>query len=331
MEQHPLNRIPKIELHCHIDGSVRPSTLLELSTTDQEIILPTNNLEELTKLMEVPDKCKTLEEYLTRFELPGRGMQSRDNISRITYELMESARDDGIKYIEMRFAPSLHRLRGLGLSEIISAACEGLHKGEEELGMRGNIILCLLHFMSIPEGKEVIMAGLPYLGKGVVGVDMAAGEAPKLHVESFQLAYELGYGVTVHAGEAGVGENVGLSIDLLHATRIGHGVKARDHPYSLQLLQNTGVMIEVCPTSNLHTNTFPDYASHPVKWYMENGVNVNISTDNRTVSRTNLVKEYQVLGVGMGEFKKIYEDSLNASFASEEVKTELKKYLDEFV
>ena len=339
MEELDVGKLPKIELHCHLDGSIRPSTIVEMASKDAEITLPTTDLDELIKEhLRVPEKCESLGEYLTRFELPGKILQTKEGLSRAVYELMEDAESENIKYIEIRFAPNFHVFRGLTLAEIVEGAIEGLDRGEQELGgIRGGLLLCSMRHLGSTEGKEIAEVGAKYLGKGVVGMDLAGGETPfppELHRETFDLARELGHRITIHAGETGIGENVLKSVELLHAERIGHGIFCKGHPPSLQYCKDNDILLEVCPTSNLHTKAFPDYASHPIKYLYQQGIKLNLSTDNRTVSGINLTHEYQMMvdncGFTKEHFKKMYIDSVNASFATQDLKDNLLKFLPQF-
>ncbi len=328
-----INKMPKIELHCHLDGSVRPETLFELSKKEG-LNLGVESIEEFRKLVEVPDDCKSLDEYLEKFDIANKVMQTKENLTRITYELMEDVAQDNVKYIEIRFAPLLHINKGLTFEEIVESVICGIKRAEEEFDIYGNLILSCMRTMPVEACFEVVEKGAKYLGKGVVAIDLCSSERanfPEVFQEPINLAEKLGYRITIHAGETGIGENVLKSIDLLHAERIGHGVYSKDCPEAYKLLKEKNITLEVCPTSNVHTKAVASYEEHPMKAYFEDGIKVTMNTDNMTVSNTDLNKEYQILEdkniFTEEDYKQMYSYSIEASFASEDIKNKLRAYI----
>lgn len=218
--------MPKIELHCHLDGSVRLTTLLELGK-NEGYIAPDVSLETLRLIAEVPENCDSLVTYLKRFELPLNLMQTTASIERITRELVEDVASEGVKYIEVRFAPHLHIKKGLSLEHVIEAALKGAKSAEKSTGTRANLILCCMRHLSPETSIELVEAGRPYLQLGVVALDLAGDEQnypPENHRVAFERATAYGFHRTVHAGETGIVSNIRTSIDSLHAERIGHGI-----------------------------------------------------------------------------------------------------------
>ncbi|WBW97862.1 adenosine deaminase [Oceanirhabdus sp. W0125-5] len=328
-----IKRLPKIELHCHLDGSVRPETLFELSKKEG-LDLGVETVEEFRKLVEAPQDCKSLDEYLEKFDIANKVMQTKENITRITYELMEDVAADNVKYIEIRFAPLLHINKGLTFEEIVESVISGIKRGEEEFGIHGNLILSCMRTMPVEACFEVVEKGAKYLGKGVVAVDLCSSERagfPEVFKAPINLAKKLGYRITIHAGETGIGENVLKSIELLDAERIGHGVYSKDCPEAYKLLKEKNVVLEVCPTSNVQTKAVVSYEEHPMKEYFEDGIKVTINTDNMTVSNTDLNKEYEILEdmniFNEDDYKQMYMYGVEASFATEEVKEKLRSYI----
>lgn len=323
--------LPKIELHCHLDGSVRPSTLVELSAESGL------SAEETLNLIHVPEGCQSLIQYLSCFKLPLMQMQTKENLTRIAREVVEDAAKDNVKYIEVRFAPFFHMERGLSFEEIVDSVLEGLKQGENETHTYANLILCCMRHMPLSTSLEVVNRGAAFLGKGVVAVDLAGDEQnypPELHKEAFDLAKELGFKITVHAGETGSYENVATAITLLHADRIGHGLAIDKDMASIETTVNHHVTLEMCPTSNLQTKAIDSYSDYPFMRLLNQNVLVTLNTDNRTVSNVTLSHEIEKLAPFIDplkeNYKKAYLNALEACFASEEIKTHLKTYLNDF-
>ncbi|WP_099191631.1 adenosine deaminase [Tepidibacter mesophilus] len=329
-----LNKTPKIELHCHLDGSVRPSTILDIANKDN-IDIPTYDINEIKKYITAPKECRSLDEYLATFDISNKVMQTKENIKRITYELLEDVSKYNVKYIEMRFAPLFHMANGLKFDEIVQSVLDGINECENKFNVRANVILCCMRHMSADDAIFVIEEGKKFLGKGVVAVDLAGSENlyfPEKFKEAFDLAKSYGYNITIHAGETGIGENVFKSIEMLHAQRIGHGVFAKDCAKSYQMLKDMGVTLEMCPTSNVQTKAVNAYEEHPIKDFLDDDIRISINTDNMTVSDIDLDREFEILSriknLTEEDFKRIYLYSVDASFASDEVKEKLRKYVE---
>ena len=221
--------LPKIELHCHLDGSVRVSTIIDIAKKEN-IEIPSFKEEIVKKFIEVPKDCTSLNEYLKKFELPNKIMQSSYSLERIAFELLEDAASENIKYIEIRFAPQLHTKGGLSFDQVIKSVLKGVKKAEEIYDIRGNLILGCMRNMSIKSGLEVVKEGNKFLNNGVVAIDLCGPEYEGFayeYKEITDLAKELGYEITIHAGEAASAQNVIDAINILGATRIGHGKNKR--------------------------------------------------------------------------------------------------------
>ncbi|MDX5622049.1 adenosine deaminase, partial [Clostridioides difficile] len=249
--------LPKIDLHCHLDGSVRVETMLDIAIKEK-IDLPSNNMDEIKKLAKVSFNCTSLDEYLEKFDLPLKVMQSKENLKRITFELLEDASRENVKYIEIRFAPLLHTQKGMSVKNIIEGIIEGIREAESIYDIKGNLILGCMRTMTSKEALLVIEEGKSFVNKGVVAVDLCGPEKEgfcKEYKDVFKLAREYGYKVTIHAGEAASGENVLDAINILKADRIGHGVKIKDHEKAYNLVKDKKILLELCPTSNVQTKT----------------------------------------------------------------------------
>ncbi len=326
-------KLPKIELHCHLDGSVRPSTIIELANM-KNIDIPSKNIDEIKNMMVAPKDCKSLDEYLKRFELPGLIMQDEDSLERIAFELMEDASRENIVYIEIRFAPLLHINKGLTTKQVIESVLKGIKKAESIYDIKGNLILSCMRTMSVESSYNVIEAGKEYLNNGVVAIDLCSSEN-KQFCEKFEepiaLARSYGYRVTIHAGETGIGENVYDAITLLKAERIGHGVFIKDCEKAYNLVKKNNVTLEMCPTSNLQTKAIKNIENYPLNYFHKDGIKVSLNTDNRTVSDIDLTNEYNIIfnnfEMSEHDYKTIYLNSVEASFADENTKDKLRNYI----
>ncbi|MDT9025613.1 adenosine deaminase [Rossellomorea yichunensis] len=325
--------MPKIELHCHLDGSVRPETIIDIAKRDG-IHIPSFDIEEMKEELIAPLDCESLDEYLEKFSIPNAVMQSKENLKRITFELYEDAAKENVKYMEVRFAPLLHTQKGLSVKEIIGSVIEGMKEAEEQFDIKGNIILSCMRMMSAERAFEVVEHGKKFLGKGVVAIDLCASEEEGFcgkFIEPIALAREYGYRVTIHAGETGIGRNVLEAVEWLGAERIGHGVYITDCPEAYQIVKEKQIVLEICPTSNVQTKAVNQFRDHPLYDFHRDGIKITINTDNRTVSDTTMTKECELVwgefSMSDEDYREIYMNSVEACFASDEVKEGLKKYL----
>ncbi len=325
--------LPKIELHCHLDGSVRPSTIIDLAIKNN-IDIPSNDINEIKEIMVAPKDCKSLDEYLKKFDLPILIMQDKDSLERIAFELMEDAACENVAYIEIRFAPLLHINKGLTLKEVIESVIKGIKKAEAKYDINGNLILSCMRTMNVENSYDVIEAGKEFLNKGVVAIDLCSSEKEgfsKLFENPIALAREYGYRVTIHAGETGIGKNVLEAIEILKAERIGHGIFIKDCKESYDKVKDNNITLEMCPTSNLQTKAINNINNYPLIDFYKDNIKVSLNTDNRTVSDTNLSNEYNIIINGFNmdknDYKRIYLNSVEASFASKEIKNKLRTYL----
>jgi len=327
-----MKNLPKIELHCHLDGSLRPKTVLELAK-GANVALPSEDVEVLKSNLQAPEDCPSLSEYLKRFDLPVAVMQTEENLKRVAFELMEDCAKENVKYIEIRFAPLFHQQQGLTIEQIIESVLAGMNKAASLYDIKGNLILSFLKFMPTETIIPVLEVAKKYLKQGVVAVDLAGNEdegfAHKF-IEPMAHAKELGFHITVHAGETGFGQNVLDSIELLGAERIGHGVNIRDHKGAYDKVKQLKIPLEMCPTSNVQTKAVQGIKDHPVATFADDNVVVTISTDNRTVSNTTMTKEIEIcqrsLSINESLYKDIFNNSVEATFAS----SETKKWLQSF-
>ncbi len=332
-----LERLPKVDLHLHLDGSIRESALWEIAA-EQGMKLPVASAEELIPLMRVTGECGSLVEYLAKFDFVAGFLHKADVLERIAYELVEQAAEQNCRYIEVRFGPQLHRAEGLTCEDAIEAVLRGLRRGEEAFGVTARAIAACLRHHSPHMNMEVIAAAARFKDQGLVAVDLAGPEAAfpaHLHRAVFEYAQLLDMPVTIHAGEAGGAENIHEAVTRLGATRIGHGVRLRENPKLLETVREQGIVLEMCPISNYQTKAMESWAAYPVREYFEAGLKLTINTDNLTVSDTSLAREYGVLierfGFTLAEIAGLILNGADAAFLRPEEKAKLRaELLSEF-
>ncbi len=314
-----LRRLPKAELHCHLDGSVRPSTLLELAH-EQRVQMPRDDAEALGAYMVVND-AHNLEEYLARFSVTLAVMQQAEALERIAYELAEDCAREGVRYLETRFAPVLNTRAGLSLAQTLEHSIRGLRRAEKEYGIVGRVIVCALRHLDPAVSLESAALAVEFQGEGVVGFDLAGGEAghpASLHAAAFTYAREHGLSCTCHAGEGAGAESVGEALHACHAHRIGHGTRLVEDPDLLAEARTRGIAIECCLTSNVQTHAVESFDAHPLRRYFDAGLRVSLNTDNRLMSGTDLVTEYGLaarhLGFTFAELMKVARTGFDNAF-----------------
>lgn len=288
-----LRRLPKAELHCHLDGSVRPSTLIELGK-EYKKAMPAASAEELRDYMLVDD-ARNLEDYLKRFDVTISVMQTADALERVAYELAADAAKDGVRYIEVRNSPVLNVREGLSLGEAVEAPIRGLERAEREFGIKGRYIICALRNLSPDVSLELAQLAVSYRKRGVVAFDLAGGEAgnpASAHAAAFKYARENNLALTVHAGEGDGSDSVRQAVHVCGAQRIGHATRLIEDTELTQYVNDRRIALEICLTSNVQTRVASSYETHPLRSYFDHGMNVVLNTDNRLMSGTTLTEEY---------------------------------------
>ena len=310
-----------IELHLHLDGSLRPETVWELAK-EQNIKLPANTVDEVRDQMQVPEDCRTLEEYLTRFDLPLLVLQTREALERAAFELTEDLAKEGVTYAEIRFAPQLSIKGGMTQEQAVEAAIEGVKRGMEQYpSIRVGLILCCMRGEDNKEWNlQTVEAAKKYLGDVVCAVDIAGAESlypTERFAPVFEKVREYGLPSTIHAGEAAGPESMKTAL-AFGAKRIGHGVAAVEDPELVRRLIEEQITLEVCVTSNYQTKVVPSIEAHPIRRLFNAGVRVTVNSDNRTVSNTNVRKELDILrnvfGFKEQEIEKMEEYAWEARF-----------------
>ena len=296
-----LQALPKAELHVHLDGSLRPATLIELAG-DYGVPLPSADPEAIRKFMHVTG-ARDLVEYLDRFRITLSVMQSAAALERIAYELAEDTARENVRYLEVRFCPVLNTARGLTAHDAVQATLEGLHRAEQDFGIRSGIIICALRSLSPNVSLEMAELAVDFHGHGVVAFDLAGaenGNPPSDHITAFQAAADANLPITVHAGEAYGTPSIHEAVHYCHARRIGHGTRLFEDPELMHFVNDFRIPLEVCLTSNVQTRAVPSAAEHPLRLYYDQGLKLTLNTDNRLMSDTTITDEYRIAHEQLG-------------------------------
>lgn len=312
-----LRRLPKAELHCHLDGSVRPQTLLDLGR-EYGVTMPRDTAQSLAAYMRVDD-ARNLEDYLKRFEVTLSVMQTAASLERIAFELAEDAANEGVRYIETRYAPVLNVRQGLQVHEAVEAAVRGLERAAKTHDVVGRVIVTALRNHSHRESMMLSELAVAYRGHGVVGFDLAGGEAGNPaanHKTAFANARRHDMACTCHAGEGDGPESVRQAVHECGANRIGHATHLIEDASLTQYVNDRRIALEICLTSNVQTRATASYTTHPLRQYYDRGLNVVLNTDNRLMSGVTLTDEYEHASRHLGfSFDELCEIAING-FAS---------------
>lgn len=324
---------PKVDLHLHLDGSVLPETAWELAK-ERNIPLPADNLEDFRTFIIVTAECRSVNEYLKRFELPLSILQDAPALARVARELVELLAAQGLAYAEIRFAPQLHTRKGLTQRAAIEAVIAGAQEGMAQCpSIEIGILLCAMSVGSekINEEENLLTVRLAkeYQGRGVAGIDLAGAEG-LVPLENFApvfaLARELSVPFTCHAGDSQGPETVKAALDF-GTKRVGHGHHIALDAALIARAIRDGVTLEICPTSNIQCETQPSYEAHPLKKLIDMGVCCTINTDNMILSDINLDKEYDrclnQMGLSYADLIRCNINSVRASFMDADKKTAL--------
>ena len=323
-----LHALPKAELHVHLDGSLRPSTMLELAA-DLQVSLPASEPQGLAEAMRAADS-RNLEEYLEKFAITLSLMQTPGAMERIAFELAEDAARENVRYLEIRYSPVLHTKKGMSLEEAVAAPLRGLSRAEGELGIRTGLILCGIRSMEPSVSLRLAELAVTFMDQGVVAFDLAgpeAGNPARAHREAFQHAEDHNLPVTIHAGEAAGADSIAQAVHECHARRIGHGTRLLEDPALEAFVNDHRIPLEVCLTSNVQTRVVPSLAEHPFRRYFDAGLVVTLNTDNRLMSGTTLTQEYALarehLGLTWDELKEVSLLGFQSAFLPYEAKVNL--------
>ena len=297
-----LRALPKTDLHCHLDGSLRLQTLLELADA-QGVRLPADTPEGLARAVRAGAQCESLEDYLTAFDVTLSVLQTEDALRRAAHELALDCAAENVRYLEVRYSPVLHTKKGLKPTAIVDAVLDGLRAAGRETGIRSNVIICGIRHIDPQTSVRLAELAVAYKGKGVVGFDLAGaeeGHPARRHQAAVQLILDNNVNVTIHAGEAFGPESIAQAVHTCGAHRIGHGVRLRENGDLLNYLNDHRIPLEMCPSSNVQTRSVTDFESHPLKFYFDFGLRVTLNTDNRLITDTTVTKELRLAHERMG-------------------------------
>ncbi len=323
-----LERLPKTELHVHLDGSLRPETLIELGELSGKD-LPSTGPAELAEHMLAED-TRNLEEYLAKFETTLSVLQHADALERVAFELAEDNARENVRYLEVRYSPILHTREGLPLTEAVKAPLRGLKRAEEQYGIRTGLIICGIRDMEAHTSRDLADLTVAFKGQGVVAFDLAGAEynyPAKKHRDAFFTVINRNMATTIHAGEAYGPESIHQALHYCRANRIGHGTRLYEDPDLMQFVIDFRVPLEICLTSNVQTGAVASYAEHPVRRYFDAGVVVTLNTDNRLMSGTTVTDEYwkahEHLGFTWEELRQVARMGFESAFLHRGEKQEL--------
>ncbi len=326
-----IRSVPKVLLHDHLDGGLRPQTIIDLAKSIRYSKLPTKDPGELAAWFFRGANKGNLVEYLQGFEHTTAVMQTKEGLERVAYEMMEDMKNDGVCYVETRFAPVFHTAKGLYNEDVVAAVLNGLEKGSKDFGVGFGLILCGMRNMK--NTLEIAELAVNFRNQRVVGFDLAGEEGgfpPKKHIEAFQFIQRANFNITVHAGEAFGKESIWQAIQWCGAHRIGHAThliedvsidkKGNAFGYGdlAQYVLDKRIPLEICLLSNVHTGAIDKVENHPFGFFYKEKFRVTINTDDRLMSDTTMTKEFltaiQYFNLNLEDVEKITINSMKSAF-----------------
>ncbi len=333
-----LRSLPKTDLHCHLDGSLRLSTILDLAER-QKVKLPLSNSaggehapteEGLAKAIHRGERCKDLVDYLKAFDITCSVMQTEEALERTAYELACDAAAENVWHLEVRYAPILHTRRGLSLARINDAVLQGLRRASREHEITTGVILCGIRNMDPRDSYRLAELAVAYKRRGVVAFDLAGGERgnpAKDHAKAFELIRENNMNTTVHAGEAYGPASIKQAIHDCGAHRIGHGTRLSEDGDLASYVTDRRIPLEICLLSNVQTSVVDELRHHPLRLYFDLGMRVTLNTDNRLITDTTVTDElwraHTDLGFTLEELKILLVQGFKSAFLPYREKREL--------
>jgi adenosine deaminase len=326
-----LQNLPKVLLHEHLDGVLRPQTVIELAKSEVYRGLPTENPQELAHWFHQGANQGSLPKYLEGFVHTIAVMQTEEALERVAYEQAEDLSNDGVVYFETRFAPIFHTRKGLTHQQVVSAVLKGLERGRKDFGISSGLIICAMRNMDV--SLEMAELAVDFRERGVVGFDLAGEEGgypPKKHVDAFHYIQRQNFNITIHAGEGFGKESIWQAIQYCGAHRIGHGTRliediavAEDGKVVklgdlAQYVLDKRIPLEICLISNVQTGAARSLAEHPFKIFYQEKFRVTLNTDNRLMSDTSMTREFEAaadtFGLGLDDFEKITINAMKSAF-----------------
>ena len=324
MRNNFIRELPKLELHCHLDGSLTQKSIEEIM--ERPVVL--------SELQVEPD-CRNLAEYLQKFDLPIQCLQTREGIKKASKEFLLDVAKENVRYMEVRFAPTCSINDHMTYRDVMEATLDGLEEARKECGTYYNVIVCCMRHFDLETNLAMLKGCREFLGAGVCAADLAGDETSwpmNQFRELFREAKKLDYPYTIHAGECGNVQNIIDAVDA-GAARVGHGISMKGFQEVQKLCRDHHIGVEICPTSNLQTRAVSTLKEYPIREFLDNGVMVTVNTDNRTVSNTTMTKELEFIqktyGVRDEEVLLLMRNAVDAAFASDTVKEKLYRKLAE--
>ncbi len=327
-----LRRVPKVLLHDHLDGGVRPQTVIDLARDQKYANLPTLDAGELSAWFQRGAQRGSLPLFLEGFEHTCGVMQTEEALERVAYETLEDMKNDGVVYLETRFAPVFHQQKGLHNETIVKAVLQGLERGKKDFGVEYGLIICAMRSIEPKISQEIAELAVDFRSQGVVGFDLAGEEGgypPKKHIDAFHYIQRENFNITVHAGEAFGKESIWQAIQWCGAHRVGHAtrliedMRVKDGQVLsmgtlAQYVLDKRIPLEICLTSNVHTGAVNSIDEHPFGIFYRYKFRVTLNTDDRLMSGITLTDEYcpaaEHFGLTLDELEKITINAMKSAF-----------------
>ncbi|BCN30086.1 adenosine deaminase [Anaeromicropila herbilytica] len=332
MQKEWIEQLPKVDLHCHLDGSISIDAM-ELIMKDYAVKMSS---EEIRARLQASEDCTNLTEYLQKFDLPLKYLQSEKALRLATHQLLKDAANENIRYIEVRFAPMSHVNEGLSCKNVIESVLSGLEEAKKQYNIQASVIVCAMRHYSLKNNMDMLTCAREYLNDGVCALDLAGDEIAhptREQRELFIRAKELHMPFTIHSGECGNTENIREAL-ALGAKRIGHGIAMKQDIQLMKECRDQRIGIEMCPTSNIQTKAVRAWKEYPLNLYLDQGLLATINTDNRTVSNTDMNRELlRVSGQLESDEEtmlKLLHNAVEISFADDSIKHNILKELGAF-
>jgi len=332
LQREIIQQAPKVLLHDHLDGGVRPQTIIELAKDVHYTKLPTTDPGELAEWFHRGAKRGSLPLFLEGFEHTCGVLQTEEALERVAYEMLEDMKKDGVVYVETRFAPILHTTKGLDRPKVVMSVLKGLEQGRKDFGVQYGVILCAMRNMEPALSQEIAELAVDFRQRGVVGFDLAGEEGgypPKKHIDAFEYIQRENFNITIHAGEAFGKESIWQAIQWCGAHRIGHAtrliedINVKDGEVVsmgtlAQYVLDKRIPLEICLTSNVHTGAAPSIEEHPFGIYYQQKFRVTLNTDDRLMSDITLTDEYlraaEVFDLDLDDLEKITINAMKSAF-----------------
>ena len=330
LDQNLLRSLPKVLLHEHLDGVLRPQSVIDLAKEEKYSDLPTSDPAALADWFHQGANKGSLAKYLEGFAHTIAVMQTEEALQRVAYEQAEDLSKDGVVYFETRFAPVFHTRKGLTHQQVVSAVLKGLERGRRDFGVTSGLIICAMGNMDV--SLEMAELAVDFRERGVVGFDLAGEEGgypPKKHVDAFHYIQRQNFNITIHAGEGFGKESIWQAIQYCGAHRIGHGTRLIDDIAIsegkavklgdlAQYVLDKRIPLEICLISNVHTGATPSLVAHPFRILYQEKFRVTLNTDNRLMSDTTMTREFEAaaatFGLSLDDFEKITINAMKSSF-----------------